>query len=35
MDAFVKAFRAERKVYHKQAYWCEKWTKGEVAWRED
>ncbi len=35
IDEFIRTFRAARKVYHKRALWGERWTRGEVAWRED
>ncbi|KAJ9104341.1 hypothetical protein QFC19_003983 [Naganishia cerealis] len=35
LEEFVRTLKAGRKVYHKRAMWCERWTRGEVAWRED
>ncbi|KAI5455487.1 hypothetical protein NCC49_000295 [Naganishia albida] len=35
LEDFVRTFKAARKVYHKRAIWCERWSRGEVAWRED
>ncbi|KAF7985553.1 hypothetical protein HWV62_3809 [Athelia sp. TMB] len=35
IDDFVKEFKSMRKVYHKRVMWGEKWTSGEVAWRDD
>ncbi|KAJ9107348.1 hypothetical protein QFC21_000798 [Naganishia friedmannii] len=35
LDEFIRTLKAGRKVYHKRALWCERWTRGEVAWRED
>ncbi|WVR08196.1 hypothetical protein IAU60_005242 [Kwoniella sp. DSM 27419] len=34
-DDFIQEFKAARKTYHKRALWAERWTKGEVAWRDD
>ena len=35
IDDFIQDFKATRKVYHKRAIWAERWTRGEVAWRDD
>lgn len=35
LEEFIRTLKAGRKVYHKRALWCERWTRGEVAWRED
>ncbi|KAK4687069.1 ESCRT-I complex subunit VPS37, partial [Tremellales sp. Uapishka_1] len=35
IDDFIQQFKAERKVYHKRAIWTERWSRGEVAWRDD
>ncbi|KAJ9109540.1 hypothetical protein QFC20_003284 [Naganishia adeliensis] len=35
LEDFIRTFKAARKVYHKRAIWCERWSRGEVAWRED
>lgn len=35
VEDFIRTFKAARKVYHKRAIWCERWSRGEVAWRED
>jgi ESCRT-I complex subunit VPS37 len=35
IDDFVKEFKELRKVYHKRVLWAEKWSKGDVVWRED
>lgn len=34
VDDFVKEFRDLRKVYHKRVIWGDKWSKGQVTWRE-
>lgn len=35
IDDFVKEFKELRKIYHKRVLWAEKWSKGDVVWRED
>jgi len=35
IDDFVREFKELRKVYHKRVMWGERWTVGEVAWRDD
>ncbi|KAL7418532.1 hypothetical protein Q5752_006990 [Cryptotrichosporon argae] len=35
LDDFVTEFKAARKTYHKRAIWAERWSRGEVAWRDD
>ncbi len=35
IDEFVKEFRELRKTYHKRVMWGDRWTAGEVAWRDD
>ena len=35
VDDFVKEFRELRKTYHKRVMWGDRWTTGEVAWRDD
>ncbi|KAJ8463858.1 hypothetical protein ONZ51_g9975 [Trametes cubensis] len=35
IDDFVKEFRELRKTYHKRVMWGERWTTGDVAWRDD
>lgn len=35
VDDFIRQFKEARKTYHKRAMWADKWTKGEVIWRED
>lgn len=35
IDGFVKEFKNMRKVYHKRVMWGERWSSGEVAWRDD
>ncbi|WWC65715.1 uncharacterized protein I303_108337 [Kwoniella dejecticola CBS 10117] len=35
IDDFVNEFKAARKTYHKRAIWAERWSRGEVAWRDD
>ncbi|KAF9046520.1 hypothetical protein BJ165DRAFT_1403956 [Panaeolus papilionaceus] len=34
VDEFVKHFREARKIYHKRALFSEKWTQGQVIWRD-
>ncbi|RXK35427.1 hypothetical protein M231_07331 [Tremella mesenterica] len=35
IDDFINDFKAARKTYHKRAIWTERWSRGEVAWRDD
>jgi hypothetical protein len=35
VDDFIKEFQELRKVYHKRVMWAEKWTNGQVVWRDD
>ncbi|KAJ3550889.1 hypothetical protein NMY22_g152 [Coprinellus aureogranulatus] len=35
VDDFIRQFKEARKIYHKRAMWADKWTKGEVIWREE
>jgi len=35
IDEFIKEYKELRKVYHKRAIWNEKWTNGQVDWRDD
>jgi len=35
VDEFVREFKEMRKQYHKRAMWVERWTAGDVAWRDD
>lgn len=35
IDDFVKEFRELRKTYHKRVMWGDRWTAGDVAWRDD
>ncbi|WVQ96096.1 hypothetical protein IAU59_003198 [Kwoniella sp. CBS 9459] len=35
IDDFIQEFKASRKTYHKRAIWAERWSRGEVAWRDD
>ncbi|KAH9002762.1 hypothetical protein EDB86DRAFT_3233560 [Lactarius hatsudake] len=35
VDDFVKEFRELRKTYHKRVMWGDRWTIGQVAWRDD
>lgn len=35
LDDFITEFKAARKTYHKRAIWAERWSRGEVAWRDD
>ncbi|KAI0297730.1 hypothetical protein BC826DRAFT_907496 [Russula brevipes] len=35
VDDFVKEFRELRKTYHKRVMWGDRWTAGQVAWRDD
>lgn len=35
IDDFVREYRELRKVYHKRMVWGDKWTIGDVEWRDD
>ena len=35
IDEFMREYKELRKVYHKRVIWNEKWTKGQVEWRDD
>ncbi|THH20094.1 hypothetical protein EW146_g1205 [Bondarzewia mesenterica] len=35
VDDFVKEFRELRKTYHKRVMWGDRWSAGQVAWRDD
>ncbi|WVQ79254.1 hypothetical protein IAT38_001350 [Cryptococcus sp. DSM 104549] len=35
VEDFIQEFKAARKTYHKRAIWTERWSRGEVAWRDD
>lgn len=35
VEEFIKEFKELRKTYHKRAMWGDRWTKGQVAWRDD
>jgi ESCRT-I complex subunit VPS37 len=35
VDDFVKEFRELRKTYHKRVMWGDRWSNGQVAWRDD
>lgn len=35
VDQFINEFKAARKTYHKRNIWAERWSRGEVAWRDD
>ncbi|EGN98291.1 hypothetical protein SERLA73DRAFT_74519 [Serpula lacrymans var. lacrymans S7.3] len=35
IDQFVKEFKELRKLYHKREMWSERWTSGQVHWRDD
>lgn len=35
LDQFISEFKAARKTYHKRNIWAERWSRGEVAWRDD
>ncbi|KAH0832046.1 hypothetical protein J3R83DRAFT_12953 [Lanmaoa asiatica] len=35
VDDFVKEFRELRKTYHKRVMWGERWTAGQVIWRDE
>ncbi|KAG2009949.1 hypothetical protein CC2G_012816 [Coprinopsis cinerea AmutBmut pab1-1] len=34
VDQFIKEFKEARKIYHKRALWAEKWSQGQVFWRD-
>ncbi|KAJ8080478.1 hypothetical protein PM082_017311 [Marasmius tenuissimus] len=35
VDEFIKEFKELRKVYHKRVMWADRWSQGQVEWRED
>lgn len=35
VDDFIREFKDLRKVYHKRVMWGERWTNGQVIWRDD
>jgi ESCRT-I complex subunit VPS37 len=35
VDDFIKEFKELRNVYHKRVMSAEKWTNGQVVWRDD
>lgn len=35
VDDFVREFKDLRKVYHKRVLWGDRWTNGQVVWRDD
>lgn len=35
VDEFIKDFKALRKTYHKRVIWGDRWTAGQVTWRDD
>ncbi|KAE9391029.1 hypothetical protein BT96DRAFT_832585 [Gymnopus androsaceus JB14] len=35
IDDFIKEYKEARKVYHKRVIWSDRWTKGQVEWRDD
>lgn len=35
VENFVHEFRELRKTYHKRVIWGDKWTHGQVEWRDD
>ncbi|KIY64168.1 hypothetical protein CYLTODRAFT_402216 [Cylindrobasidium torrendii FP15055 ss-10] len=35
IDSFVREFKKSRTIYHKRAMMGEKWTHGQVMWRDD
>ncbi|KAF9060727.1 hypothetical protein BDP27DRAFT_1296515 [Rhodocollybia butyracea] len=35
IDDFIKEFKEARKVYHKRVMWADRWSKGQVEWRDD
>jgi len=35
VDEFIRDFKESRKIYHKRALWAEKWTNGQVIWRDN
>jgi len=34
VDEFIREYKESRKTYHKRALWAEKWTNGQVIWRD-
>lgn len=35
VEEFVRDFKELRKVYHKRMMWADRWTSGQVVWRDD
>jgi len=35
VDDFIRAFKESRRTYHKRSLWAEKWTNGQVMWRDN
>ncbi|KAK0487432.1 hypothetical protein IW261DRAFT_1328531 [Armillaria novae-zelandiae] len=35
IEDFVKEFKDLRKAYHKRVIWGDRWTNGQVVWRDD
>lgn len=35
VELFVQEFRELRKTYHKRVIWGDKWSNGQVEWRDD
>ncbi|KII90953.1 hypothetical protein PLICRDRAFT_106973 [Plicaturopsis crispa FD-325 SS-3] len=35
IDDFVRQFKDMRKTYHKRVMWGDRWSAGQVAWRDD
>ncbi|KAF7299014.1 hypothetical protein MIND_00849700 [Mycena indigotica] len=35
VDDFIKEYKELRKTYHKRAMWEDRWSSGQVHWRED
>ncbi|KIK57247.1 hypothetical protein GYMLUDRAFT_46503 [Collybiopsis luxurians FD-317 M1] len=35
MDDFIKEFKEARKIYHKRVMWSDRWSKGQVEWRDE
>lgn len=35
IDDFIREFKDVRKTYHKRVIWGDRWTSGQVAWRDD
>ncbi|KAF5372272.1 hypothetical protein D9757_009640 [Collybiopsis confluens] len=35
IEDFIKEYKESRKVYHKRVIWSDRWSRGQVEWRDD